>query len=96
MSVGYDLDRLRQAWLAISPIAYFEKFAALPKKSLLVYATYDRTFPPALSRELIAAFSRRNLDHKVAVLPCGHYTGGETPFKFLDGWHMARFLKGAF
>ena len=91
-----DLDRLRQAWLAISPMAYFEKFAALPKKSLLVYATYDLTFPPALSRELIAAFSRRNLDHKVAVLPCGHYTSGETPFKFMDGWHMARFLKSAF
>jgi len=91
-----DRDCLRQAWLAISPMAYFEKFAGLPKKSLLVYATYDLTFPPELSRELIAAFRRRNLDHKVAELPCGHYTSGETPFKFLDGWHMARFLKSAF
>jgi len=91
-----DLDRLRKVWLAISPMAYFEKFAALPKKSLLVYATYDLTFPPELSRELIAAFRRRNLDHKVAVLPCGHYTSGETPFKFLDAWHMARFLERAF
>jgi dienelactone hydrolase len=90
-----DLDGLRQAWLAISPMAYFEKFAALPKKSLLVYATYDLTFPPELSRELIAAFCRRNLDHKVAVLPCGHYTSGETPFKFLDAWYMARFLNSA-
>ena len=91
-----DLDRLREAWLAISPMAYFEKFAAQPgKKSLLVYAAYDLTFPPALSRELIAAFRGRNLDHKVAVLPCGHYTSGETPFKFMDGWHMAKFLKSA-
>jgi len=90
-----DLDRLRQAWLAISPMAYFEKFATMPKKSLLVYATYDLTFPPELSRELIAAFRRRNLDHKVAVLPCGHYSSGEMPFKFLDAWYMARFLKAA-
>jgi len=91
-----DLDRLRKAWLAISPASYFDKFVAYPKKSLVVYATYDLTFPPELSRELIAAFRQRNLDHKVAVLPCGHYTSGETPFKFLDAWHIARFLEGAF
>jgi hypothetical protein len=22
------------------------------------------------------------------VLPCGHYTSGETPYKFIDGWYM--------
>ena len=89
------LDRLRQAWLAISPGSYFDKFAAHPKKSLLVYARYDLTFPPELSREIVAAFRHRNLDYRVAVLPCGHYTSGETPFKFLDAWHIARFLEGA-
>jgi len=26
------------------------------------------------------------------VLPCGHYTTGESPFKYLDGYHMIRFL----
>jgi len=91
-----DLDRLRQAWLAISPASYFDKFATYPKKSLLVYATYDLTFPPELSREIVAAFRQRNLDHQVAVLPCGHYTSGETPFKFLDAWHITRFLEAAF
>jgi len=91
-----DLGRLRKAWLVISPASYFDKFAAYPKKSLLVYGAYDLTFPPELSREIIAAFRRRNLDYKVAVLPCGHYTSGETPFKFLDAWHMATFLEGAF
>jgi dienelactone hydrolase len=91
-----DLDRLRKAWLAISPMSYFDKFAAQPKRSLLIYAAYDLTFPPELSRELVAAFRRRHLNHKVSVLPCGHYTSGETPFKFLDAWHIARFLEGAF
>jgi len=90
------LDRLRQVWLAISPASYFNKFAAHPKKSLLVYAKYDLTFPPKLSREIIAAFRQRNLDYKVAILPCGHYSSGETPFKFVDAWHMARFLNMAF
>jgi len=91
-----DLERLRKNWLAISPASYFDKFATYPKKSLLVYAKYDLTFSPELSREIIAAFRQRGLDHRVAVLPCGHYTSGETPFKFLDAWYMARFLNTAF
>ena len=91
-----DLDRLRRAWLAISPASYFDKFAAHVKKSLLVYANYDLTFPPSLSREIIEALRQRNLDYQVAVLPCGHYTSGETPFKFLDAWYIARFLVSAF
>ena len=91
-----DLERLRKAWLVISPAAYYDKFAARAKKSLLVYASYDLTFPPELSREIVVEFQRRHLDYKVAVLPCGHYTSGETPFKFLDAWYMARFLEQSF
>ena len=30
---------------------------------------------------------------KVVVLPCGHYTMGESPFKFMDGYHIINFLK---
>jgi len=26
------------------------------------------------------------------VLPCGHYSTGLTPFKYLDGFWLARFL----
>jgi dienelactone hydrolase len=91
-----DLERLRQAWLVISPASYYDKFARYPKKSLLVYATYDLTFPPELSQEIVAALRQRNLDHQVAVLPCGHYTSGEAPFKFLDALYMAKFLERAF
>jgi hypothetical protein len=35
----------------------------------------------------------RGLDHKVVVMPCGHYTLGETPFKFAVGYHICAFLK---
>ena len=34
-----------------------------------------------------------SVDHKVVVLPCGHYTLGETPFKFIDGYHICSYLK---
>ena len=91
-----DLERLRQAWLAISPMSYFEQFTRWPKKSLIVYAKYDLTFLPEFSRQVVEQFERHGLDHQVAVLPCGHYTTGETPFKYMDGWQLASFLRTAF
>jgi dienelactone hydrolase len=91
-----DLDTLRQAWLAVSPMSYFKQFARWPRKSLIVYAKYDLTFLPQLSHDTVQEFERHGLDHKVAVLPCGHYTTGETPYKYMDGWHLASFLRTAF
>ena len=91
-----DLDRLRKAWLAVSPMSYFTQFARWPRKSLIIYAKYDLTFLPELSRQVVEEFERHGLDHKVAVLPCGHYTMGETPYKYMDGWQLASFLRTAF
>jgi dienelactone hydrolase len=91
-----DLERLRAAWLAVSPMAYFSQFSRWPRKSLIVYAKYDLTFLPELSRQVVEEFERRGLDHKVAVLPCGHYTMGEAPYSYMDGWQLASFLRAAF
>jgi len=30
------------------------------------------------------------------VLPCGHYTMGEAPYSYMDGWQLASFLRTAF
>ena len=85
-----DLERLRQMWLPISPQVYLDRVR--DKKTLLVYAKYDLTFPVDLSRELIGEFKRRGIPHELVVLPCGHYSTGVTPFKFFDGFVLARFL----
>ena len=85
-----ELDRLRQMWLPISPQVYLDRIR--DKKTLLVYAKYDLTFPVDLSRELVGEFQRRGIPHELAVLPCGHYSTGVAPFKFLDGYVLARFL----
>jgi len=87
-----DLDRLREAWRAISPPSYTEKFSSKPKRSLIVYAKYDTTFPPELSQQVIEEAQRLNWDYKAVVLPCGHYTLGAAPFKFIDGYHICSFL----
>lgn len=91
-----DVERLRSLWSAISPISYFNQFARSPKRSLIVYANYDLTFLPEFSRDTVALFVKHGLDHKVVVLPCGHYTTGEAPYKYMDGWHLANFLRKAF
>jgi dienelactone hydrolase len=87
-----DIDRLRALWTAVSPMSYFEQFARWKRKSLIVYAKYDLTFLPEFSRQVVTEFERYGCDHKVAVLPCGHYSMGEAPYKYLDGWHLASFL----
>ncbi len=92
MEPHLDIDRLRALWTAVSPMSYFKQFARWKRKSLIVYAKYDLTFLPEFSRQVVAEFERHDLDHNVAVLPCGHYSMGETPYKYLDGWHLASFL----
>jgi hypothetical protein len=62
----------------------------------VIYAKYDLTFLPEFSRQTVEEFARHGLDHKVVVLPCGHYSTGETPFKYMDGWQLASFLRTAF
>jgi dienelactone hydrolase len=96
LETAIQLDDLRQVWRAVSPMVYFDKFSRWPRKSLIIYARYDLTFLPELSEQVVEEFERHNLDHKVVVLPCGHYTMGETPFKYMDGWQLANFLRTAF
>lgn len=87
-----DLPTLRNLWMCISPTAYFDKFAQHPKKSLFLYTKYDTTFPADLSLETMRLAREHGLDHKEVVLPCGHYTLGETPFKYIDGYHVVSFV----
>lgn len=89
-----DLDRLRELWNAISPVNYLDKLATHKhKKSLFIYTEYDTTFLPRLSEDIVREVQKRGIANKVVVLPCGHYTMGETPFKFMDGYHIINFLK---
>jgi hypothetical protein len=62
---------------------------------LLVYARYDLTFPVGLSRMLVDEFRRLGIEHELVVLPCGHYSTGVTPFKWLDGLALCRFLSNS-
>ena len=84
------LDDLRACWMPISPWPFIDRVNG--RAVLLVYARHDLTFPVDLSRLFLAEFARRGVAHETAVLPCGHYTTGRAPFKFLDGYYLTRFL----
>ena len=88
-----DLETLRAVWQAVSPVNYMEHFARWSKKSKFIYATYDTTFLPGLSADVVARIRAHAIDNELVILPCGHYTLGETPFKFIDGYHICAFLK---
>jgi hypothetical protein len=85
-----SLDALREMWMPISPWPFIERVRGRGVR--LIYALYDDTFPVDLSRNFIDEFKRRQVPHEVAVLPCGHYTTGKAPFKFLDGYYLTEFL----
>jgi len=86
-----ELDELRELWRPINPWSYMDRIHC--HRTLLVYARYDLTFPVDLSKVIVREFGRRSLPHEVAVLPCGHYSTGLAPFKFMDAWVLIRFLR---
>jgi hypothetical protein len=100
-AAGLTQDRLRALWAPVSPISYYTKFASPEaggplKRVLMVYANYDLTFPLEYLLKVVEAARRSGLNYEVRVLPCGHYTTGETPYKFIDGWYMGWFVYRAF
>jgi len=88
-----ELDLLRMLWRPISPRVYLDRVR--DRRTLLVYARYDLSFPVDLSEDLVGAFREQHIPHEVAVLRCGHYSTGKAPFKFVDGWILTRFLRNA-
>jgi len=88
------LDELRELWLPISPFPYIPRLLKMrPRPMRFIAARHDLTFPAHLTRDVIAEFKRHNIPLDVAWLPCGHYTSGETPWKYLDGWKIVTFIR---
>jgi hypothetical protein len=88
------LDELREYWLPISPMAYIERLAKLPPRpQRYIYTLYDLSFPVDLSRDTIAALRSHNIAHSEVTIPCGHYTLGEKPWVYYDGFKIISFLR---
>ena len=102
---GLTQEQTRAMFAGVSPMSFMEAYAAtgrargagdLARRTLVVYAPYDLTFVVKYSREVLVNFAKHGVDFVAKVLPCGHYTTGETPYKYLDGWYLGSFIWGAF
>ncbi|HRH42464.1 MAG TPA: hypothetical protein PKY82_12630 [Pyrinomonadaceae bacterium] len=89
-----SLEELREYWSQISPASYMTKLAAQkPRSQKYIYTLYDLSFPVELSRNTIKSLREHKIKHSKTTLPCGHYTLGESPWKFIDGYKIVSFLK---
>ena len=88
-------EEARHIWLTISPSAYVHRLREQQRHALLLSARYDLTFPPELSQVLFEDCARHNVPIRKVLLPCGHYSSGKTPFKYLVAWHIVNFFRRA-
>jgi pimeloyl-ACP methyl ester carboxylesterase len=89
-----SLDELREFWLPISPMVYMEKLSKMPPRpQRYIYTLYDLTFPVDLSRQMMQSLREHRIEHNEVAIPCGHYTLGEKPWVYLDGWKIVSFLR---
>jgi hypothetical protein len=89
-----QLEDLREYWMPISPAAFMKKLAAQPPRpQRYIYTLYDLTFPIDLSRQTLRLLRENNVKHSKTALPCGHYTLGEKPWVYLDGYKIVSFLR---
>ncbi len=88
------LDELREYWLPISPLVYLDKLKTLPARPLkFIYTLYDLTFPHDLSLQVRDELNKAGIKGDFSWLPCGHYTLGEKPWVYLDGFKIVSFLR---
>ncbi|HMF56044.1 MAG TPA: hypothetical protein VK619_06770 [Pyrinomonadaceae bacterium] len=88
------LDELREFWLPISPMPFIKRLTEMRQRPLrFIAARHDLTFPADLSENVIAETLSLGIPLDVAWLPCGHYTSGERPWVYLDGWKIVSFFR---
>ena len=88
------LEELRESWLPISPMPFAERLTQQRARPMrFIAARHDLTFPADLSRDVIARVKSLGVPLDVTWLPCGHYTSGERPWVYLDGWKIVSFIR---
>ncbi len=95
-------EELRRFWEPISPVPYVPRAGRnasngakghAPKpRCLVITGDYDPTFLPELSQQALAGLRKHDVDHESLQLPCGHYSLGEAPFKWLVGGRFGMFF----
>lgn len=86
-------EEAREYWRVISPSAHADRLATVQRPALCISAAYDLSFLPDLAEIFFDASRRHGVPAKEVYLPCGHYTIGRSPFKYLDAYHIVNFFR---
>jgi hypothetical protein len=88
------LEELREFWNPISPVPFVPRLPKMEQRPMrFIAARYDMTFPVEMSKQVIAEIRSLGVNLDVVWLPCGHYTTGELPWKAIDAWKIATFMR---
>jgi len=88
------LEELREFWNPISPVPFVPRLRNMAQRPMrFIAARYDLTFPVDMSKQVIAEVKSLGIDLDVVWLPCGHYTTAELPWKAIDAWKIATFMR---
>lgn len=88
------LDELREYWTPISPVPFIERLKEMGTRPMrFIAARYDLTFPLDLTKDTIALARKHDLPLDVVWLSCGHYTMASMPWKAIDAWKIATFMR---
>src|SRR5882672_11188821 len=94
IETNVTLEELREFWKPISPLPFVPRLLEMKRRPMrFIAARYDLTFPVDLSKQVIAEVKSRGIDLDVVWLPCGHYTTAEMPWKAIDAWKIATFMR---
>jgi hypothetical protein len=94
MEGSITLEELREAWLPVSPMTFVGRLRNQRVRPMrFIAARHDLTFPADLSRQVIEGVRATGAPLDVSWLPCGHYTSGERPWVYLDGWKIVGFIR---
>src|ERR1051325_7627644 len=89
-----SLDELREYWAPISPVPFIGRLPEMGQRPVrFIAARYDLTFPLDLTLQTIAEARRHGLPLDVVWLSCGHYTMASMPWKAIDAWKIATFMR---
>lgn len=82
-------------WSPISPLPYVRKLRGAGKKILAISGRYDPTFWPEFTESFLETMRRNDVELESVSLPCGHYSLGVAPFKYVAGYRFGTFLARA-
>ena len=95
-NAGLTQDTVREIFTVITPMSYMDRFAANPKAGPRSPRHLRPDLPPRVLPGRPDQLRPPQIDYVSKVLPCGHYTTGETPYKYIDGWYLGSFIHKAF